>query len=39
MNIEIKKTQNPKQKPTDDTKLGFGSIFTDHMFIMEYNGD
>lgn len=39
MNIEVIKTKNPKQKPTDETKLGFGAIFTDHMFIMEYNGD
>ncbi len=39
MNIEIRKTVAPKEKPTDETKLGFGSIFTDHMFIMEYNGD
>ena len=39
MNIEIRKTATPKQKPTDESKLGFGSIFTDHMFIMEYNGD
>ena len=25
-----------KPKPTDESKLGFGSIFTDHMFLMEY---
>ena len=24
-------------KPTDETKLGFGSIFTDHMFVMNYD--
>ena len=28
-----------KQKPTDQTKLGFGEIFTDHMFMMDYNAD
>lgn len=39
MNIEIRKTATPKAKPTDESKLGFGNIFTDHMFIMEYNGD
>jgi len=25
-----------KKKPRDETRLGFGDIFTDHMFIMEY---
>lgn len=39
MNIELKLTDEPKLKPTDESKLGFGKIFTDHMFIMEYNGD
>ena len=39
MNIEVKLTDTPKPKPTDESKLGFGSIFTDHMFIMEFNGD
>ena len=35
--IKIFKTDAPKQKPVDESKLGFGKIFTDHMFIMEYN--
>lgn len=39
MNIEVRLTDTPKQKPTDESKLGFGNIFTDHMFIMEFNGD
>ena len=39
MNIEVKLTDTPKPKPTDESKLGFGNIFTDHMFIMEFNGD
>ena len=34
--ISIQKTQNPKLKP-DQTKLGFGQYFSDHMFIMDYN--
>jgi len=34
--ITINKTATPKQKPTDFSKLGFGKIFTDHMFIMDY---
>ncbi|WP_418792425.1 branched-chain amino acid aminotransferase [Phosphitispora sp. TUW77] len=25
-----------KPKPTSDDKLGFGTIFTDHMFVMDY---
>lgn len=36
MEIKITKTTAPKQKPTDENKLGFGKIFTDHMFIMDY---
>jgi len=34
--ITITKTTAPKAKPTDESKLGFGKIFTDHMFLMEY---
>ena len=26
-----------KAKPTDESKLGFGQLFTDYMFIMNYN--
>ena len=37
MNIKIEKTTNPKSKPVDESKLGFGKIFTDHMFIMNYD--
>ncbi|MBO7187107.1 MAG: branched-chain amino acid aminotransferase [Clostridia bacterium] len=37
--IKITKTTTPKQKPVDESKLGFGKIFTDHMFIMEYSKD
>lgn len=37
--LKIELTQNPKQKPTDESKLGFGRIFTDHMFIMDYTID
>ena len=36
MEIKITKTTQPKQKPAKGTKLGFGKIFTDHMFIMNY---
>ena len=36
MEIKITKTTCPKAKPNPDT-LGFGKIFTDHMFRMEYD--
>lgn len=35
MEIKIEKTKTPKQKP-DQKHLGFGTHFTDHMFIMDY---
>ncbi len=35
-NITIQKTTAPKPHPTDETKLGFGKIFSDHMFLMDY---
>ena len=34
--IKITKTENPKAKYTDESSLGFGKVFTDHMFIIEY---
>lgn len=34
--IRVELTQNPKQKPKDETKIGFGNIYTDHMFVMDY---
>ena len=36
MNITINKTANPKPLPTEDNPLTFGTIFTDHMFVMDY---
>ena len=36
MEIKITKTTNPKQKP-DQSNLGFGIYYTDHMFIMNYD--
>ncbi len=29
-------TENPKVKPSDESKLGFGRSFSDHMFLMNY---
>lgn len=37
LNIRIEKTASPKEKPAKGAKLGFGHIFTDHMFIMNYD--
>ncbi len=38
MEIKIIKTTAPKTKPTleQEKSLGFGKIFSDHMFVMEY---
>lgn len=36
MEIKIQKTTAPKSKP-DQTKLGFGNYYTDHMFMMNYD--
>ena len=36
LDIKIIKTATPKAKPVPGQKLGFGKIFTDHMFIMNY---
>ncbi|HEX2982660.1 MAG TPA: branched-chain amino acid aminotransferase, partial [Ignavibacteriales bacterium] len=35
MNLEILRSKSPKPKP-DEKSLGFGKIFTDHMFTLEY---
>ena len=36
LDIKITRTETPKEKPAKGQKLGFGKIFTDHMFIMNY---
>ncbi|MEM0530143.1 MAG: branched-chain amino acid aminotransferase [Candidatus Pararuminococcus gallinarum] len=36
-NLRIELSKNLKPKPQDETKLGFGNIFTDHMFLMDYD--
>ena len=38
MNITFVQNPNPKAKP-DSSTLGFGKIFTDHMFMMDYTAD
>jgi branched-chain amino acid aminotransferase len=37
LSITVTKTQNPKKKPQPGDTLGFGKIFTDHMFLMNYD--
>ncbi|MBP3868055.1 MAG: branched chain amino acid aminotransferase, partial [Solobacterium sp.] len=37
LDIKITKAEKLKEKPTDETALGFGKIFTDHMFLMDYD--
>ena len=37
LDIKITKTTSPKTIPTDESKLGFGKISSDHMFLMDYN--
>ena len=34
--LTITKTEHPKAKPAKGAKLGFGSVFTDHMLLMDY---
>ena len=36
LDIKVTRTTAPKAKPQDESKLGFGKIFTDHMFLMDY---
>ena len=35
MEIKITRTATPKEMPAED-KLGFGKVFTDHMFMMDW---
>jgi branched-chain amino acid aminotransferase len=39
MYIKIHPLTSPKAKFTDESKLGFGKLFTDRMFVMEYSVD
>lgn len=34
--ISVTKATEMKEKPADESKLGFGKIFTDYMFLMDY---
>ncbi len=37
LDIKITRTATPKNKPQNKDELGFGKLFTDHMFVMEYS--
>ena len=41
MKIKVKRVsaKKLKEKPTDESKLGFGKIFTDRFFTMKYKED
>ena len=39
MDLRIEKATSLKPLPQDESKLGFGKIFTDHMFVMDYTVD
>ena len=36
--IRVELTSTPKEKTPDD-KLGFGTVFTDHMFVMDWTSE
>jgi len=37
MEIRVNLATQLKEKPTDESKLGFGQIFTDHMLLIDYD--
>lgn len=37
LDIRITRTSTPKQKPVNEKELGFGKVFSDHMFVMDYD--
>ena len=36
LDIQITRSTQLKPKPADESALGFGRLFTDHMFVMDY---
>ncbi len=36
MKVQMNLSNNLKAKPTDESKLGFGHVFTDHMLMINY---
>ncbi|KPQ41158.1 MAG: hypothetical protein MPEBLZ_04297, partial [Candidatus Methanoperedens nitroreducens] len=39
MDIQVIKTQHSRVGETDFENLGFGEVFSDHMFSMEYKNN
>jgi len=39
MEISVNLATKKKEKPIDESKLGFGKIFTDHMLLIDYDTD
>ena len=39
LNIRIEKSATLKAKPADESALGFGKIFTDHMALIDWDAD
>jgi len=39
MDIRIKRAIHKGEKPADESKMGFGKVFTDHMFIVEWSAN
>lgn len=37
MEISVNRSTTPKEKPADESTLGFGRIFTDHMFLVDWD--
>lgn len=37
MEVKVERTQAPKDKPKKGEQLGFGTHYTDHMFVMDYD--
>ena len=37
MNLEFVKREQLKEKPQDETKLGFGKVFSDYMLMLRYD--
>ena len=36
LEITVTRSKNLQPKPADESALGFGRLFTDHMFLMDY---
>lgn len=39
LNIRISKTEKSREIPTNAESIGFGKVFSDHMFVADYDGE